>query len=278
MTGAAVPGAQVTMNFANPACPSATLSGTLSGTTNGNGIANFANLTVDHGQHGYTIAATAGNSSTISNPFNVEGYCETGSMNTARHNHIVLGLPNGKVLITGGAVNPDSTGALASAELYDPVAHTFTNVGPMNVARADHTATLLPNGKVLIAGGFNDNGVVSSAELFDPVANTFTLLTAPMTSLRAEHTATLLANGKVLIAGGNNNTTSLATAEIFDPTAGTFTATSHTMTTVRQIQHADLLPNGQVLISGGFDANNNALASAEIYNPVADTFTATGGM
>lgn len=278
VTGAPVPGTQVTMNFANPACPSATLSGTLTGTTNANGIASFANLSVDHGQRGYTIAATAGNSSVVSNPFNVEGYCETGSMNTGRHNHLVLGLPNGKVLITGGAVNPDSTGALASAELYDPVAHTFTNVGPMNVARADHTTTLLPNGQVLIAGGFNDNGVVSSAEIFDPVANSFTLLAAPMTSLRAEHTATLLANGKVLIAGGNNNTTSLATAEIFDPAAGTFTATSHTMTTVRQIQHADLLPNGQVLISGGFDANNNALATAEIYDPVAGTFTLTGSM
>jgi hypothetical protein len=277
-TGAAVPGAQVAISFANPTCPTATLSGTLTGTTNANGIASFANLTVDHGQRGYTLAATAGTSSTVSNPFNVEGYCETGSMNTARHNHIVLGLPNGKILITGGAVNPDSTGALASAELYDPVAHTFTTISPMNVARVDHTMTLLPNGTVLVAGGFNDAGVVSNAELFDPTANTFTLLTAPMTSLRAEHTATLLASGKVLIAGGNNNTTSLATAELFDPTANTFTATSNTMTTVRQIQHADLLTNGQVLISGGFDANNNALTSAEIYDPVASTFTLTGGM
>ena len=200
-------------------------------------------------------------------------------MNTARHNHILLALPNGKILITGGAVNPNSTGALASAELYDPVAHSFTTISPMNVARVDHTMTLLPNGTVLVAGGFNDtSGSVSSAEIFDPTSNTFTLLTAQMTSVRAEHTATLLANGKVLIAGGNSNTTSLATAELFDPSANTFTATAHTMTTVRQIQHADLLPNGQVLISGGFDANNNALASAEIYDPVAGTFTSTGSM
>jgi Putative Ig domain/Galactose oxidase, central domain/Kelch motif len=278
VTGAPLPNTTVTMSIANLACPSATLSGTLTGTTNANGIASFANLNVDHGQRNYTLAATVANSSGISNPFNVEGYCETGSMNTARHNHILLGLPNGKVLITGGAVNANSTGALASAELYDPVAHTFTNVGPMNVARLDHTVTLLPNGKVLVAGGFNDSGVVSSAELFDPATNAFTLLTARMTSLRAEHTATLLANGKVLIAGGNTNTNSVATAEIFDPTAGTFTVTSHTMTTARQIQHADLLPNGQVLISGGFDNNNNPLASAELYDPVADTFTATGSM
>ena len=278
VTGAPVPNASVTMSIANLACPSATLSGTLTGTTNANGIASFANLNVDHGQRSYTLAATVANSSGISNPFNVEGYCESGSMNTARHNHILLLLPNGKVLITGGVVNADGTGALASAELYDPLAHTFTNVGPMNVARADHTVTLLPNGKALVAGGFNDAGVVSSAELFDPSNNTFTLLTAPMTSLRAEHTATLLTNGKVLIAGGNTNTNSVATAEIFDPAAGTFTATSHAMTTVRQIHHADLLPNGKVLISGGFDNNNNPLASAEIYDPVVDTFTATGSM
>ncbi len=278
VTGAPVPNSSVTMSIANLACPSATLSGTLTGTTNASGIASFANLNIDHGQRSYTLAATVANSSGISNPFNVEGYCETGNMNTARHNHILLLLPNGKVLITGGAVNANGTGALASAELYDPVAHTFTNVGPMNVARADHTVTLLPNGKVLVAGGFNDAGVVSSAELFDPSNNTFTLLTASMTSLRAEHTATLLADGKVLIAGGNTNTTTIATAEIFDPAANTFTATSHTMTIVRQIQHADLLPNGKVLISGGFDVNNNPLASAELYDPVADTFTATGSM
>ncbi len=277
-TGAAISNTQVTMSLANPACPSAALSGTLTATTNEGGVASFANLNIDHGQRSYTLAATAGNAVGVSNPFNVEGYCETGSMNTARHNQIVFALPTGKILVTGGAVNPNGTGALASAELYNPVAHTFTTIAPMNVARVDQTVTLLLNGKVLIAGGFNDTGVLSSAELFDPATNTFTLLTAPMTTLRAEHTATLLANGKVLIAGGNNNTTSLATAEIFDSSANTFTATSHNMTTVRQIHHADVLPNGQVLISGGLDANNNALASAEIYNPNADTFTPTGSM
>jgi Putative Ig domain/Galactose oxidase, central domain len=277
-TGAPIPNVPVTMSMANPACPSAALAGTLTATTNASGTASFVNLGIDHGQRNYTLAATAGNAVAVSNPFNVEGYCETANMNVARHNHIVLGLPNGKVLITGGAVNPNGSGALASAELYDPLAHTFTTIAPMNVARVDQTVTLLPNGKVLIAGGFNDAGVLSSAELFDPATNTFTLLTAPMTSLRAEHTATLLASGKVLIAGGNNNSTSLATAEIFDPAANTFTPSAHLMGSVRQIHHADLLANGQVLVSGGFDANNNALGSAEIYDPNADTFTPTGSM
>jgi hypothetical protein len=275
---AAVPGATVTMTFnGTPVCTSATLGGTLSVQTNASGIASFPNLTVDHGQKGFSLRASVAGFSAASNSFNVSGYCETGSMNSGRHNHDVLALPNGKVLVAGGATNPDFTGALASAELYDPVAHTFTSVGNMHDARVDFTMTLLQNGKVLITGGFNDGGYVASAEIFDPSANTFTL-TSHMISPRGEHTATVLANGKVLIAGGNSNpTTSLASAEIYDPVAGTFTSSTHTMNTVRQIHHADLLPNGKVLINGGSDANT-ALASAEIYDPAGDTFTLTGSM
>ena len=277
--GAVIPGANVTMGFnGTPACPSATLGGTLTVQSNGNGIASFTNLTVDHGQNGYTLRASVQGSSAISNPFNVSGYCETGSMNTARHNQIVLALPNGRTLITGGATDPNSTQPLASAELYDPVAHTFTTVGPMNVARVDHTMTLLPNGTVLIAGGFNAEGVIASAEIFNPADNTFTPVGASMFSQRAEHTATLLPNGTVLLAGGNTNSTTLNSAEIYDPVEQTFTAVTATMTSTRQLHHADLLPNGKVLITGGLDLNNNALASAEIYDYAAGTFTPTGSM
>src|SRR5208282_5097020 len=211
------------------------------------------------------------------NPFNVSGYCDTGSMNTARHNQIVLTLPNGKILVTGGASDPNSAVPLASAELYDPVAGTFTTINPMNAARVDHTMTLLLDGTVLVAGGFNTNGALSSAEIFNPANNTFTPLSAAMTSIRSEHIATLLPTGRVLITGGNNNTTSLSSAEIYDPVAQTFTAVAAPMTTVRQLHHADLLPNGTVLINGGLDTNNNALASAEIYVPEAGTFTPTPG-
>src|SRR6266478_55948 len=277
-TGAVIPNAQVAMSFSNQACPTATLSGLLTSTTNASGIASFSNLSIDHGQSNFTIAATAGNAFSVSNAFNIEGFCDTGSMATARHNHILIVLPNGKALITGGVVNPNGSGALASAELYDPASHTFSTLPNMNAARADHTMTLLPNGQVLIAGGFNDTSNLSSAELFDQSTNTFTLLSASMSTQRAEHTATLLANGKVLLAGGNTNVTTLASAEIFDPATNTFTTSAHVMTTVRQIHHADLLPNGQVLINGGFDVNNNPLASAEIYDPIADTFTPTGSM
>jgi len=280
-TGAVIPGVPVAMSFNGaPPCAAATLGGSLTVTTNPVGVATFSNLSVDRGQNGYTLAATVLGVTAVSSPFNVSGYCDTGSMNTARRNHIVLTLPNGKILLTGGAANGNATGALTSAELYDPVAHTFTTISPMNVARADHAMTLLPNGTVLVTGGFNDTNIaLQTAEIFNPTSNTFTLLTAPMISARAQHTSTLLANGKVLLAGGNDATgTSLASAEIFDPVAGTFTASTHTMNSVRQIHHADLLPNGKVLISGGFDTNANPFASAEIYDPVADTFTLTGSM
>lgn len=278
---AVIPSVSVAMSFnGTPPCAAAILGGTLTATTNEAGVATFSNLTVDRGQNGYALKATVLGVSGVSSPFNVTGYCDTGSMNTARRNHIVIALPNGKILLTGGAANGNATGALASAELYDPVAHTFTTISPMNVARADHTLTLLPNGTVLVAGGFNDaNIALQTAEIFNPTSNTFTLLTAPMISSRAEHTSTLLANGKVLLAGGNDATgASLASAEIFDPVAGTFTASTHAMNSVRQIHHADLLTNGRVLISGGFDTNGNPLASAEVYDPVADTFTLTGSM
>jgi hypothetical protein len=278
---APIAGATVTLSFNGaPPCSTATLGGTLSVQTVTTGDATFPNLTVDHGQNGYTLAANVQGLGAISTPFNVTGYCDTASMTTARRNHIVLALPNGKILLTGGAANGNGTGVLTSAELYDPVAHTFSTTSPMNVARADHTLTLLPNGTVLVAGGFNDtNTALQSVEIFDPSSNAFTLLTAQMSSTRAEHTATLLANGTVLIAGGNDNTgTSLASAEIYDPVAGTFSALESGMNSVRQVHHADLLPNGKVLISGGFDTSNNPLASAELYDPVAGTFTLTGSM
>jgi len=284
-TGAAIAGANVTMSFnGTPPCAAAVLTDnadTLTQTTNATGDVFFTFMTINRGGVGYTLNATVGAFSAISNAFNVAGYCETGNMNTARRNHIVLTLPNGKVLITGGATNADATGVTASAELYDPVAHTFTTISPMNTARADHTMTLLNNGKVLIAGGFNDQATLASAEVFDPSNNSFTLTGGSMTSPRAQHAATLLPNGTVLIAGGNFTDT-LSSAEIFNPNAnggtGGFTATANPMNSVRQLHHADLLPNGLVLVSGGLDNFNNALTSTELYDPVAGTFTLSGNM
>src|SRR6202789_1412766 len=125
----------------------------------------------------------------------------TGSLNTARRFAATILLQDGTVLVAGGAGATGPLQALASAEIYDPVAGTFTPTGGMTVERRLTTGTLLNNGMVLIAGGININETLGSAELYNPASKTFTL-TGSLNDERCYHSATLLNNGMVLIAGG----------------------------------------------------------------------------
>jgi hypothetical protein len=132
-----------------------------------------------------------------------------------------------------------------------------------------HSATLLANGKVLIAGGVITSGAWrNSAELYDPATGTFAM-TGSMFNSRYSHSATLLTNGKVLIAGGFHGSF-INAAELYDPTAGTFSNTGG-MSSPRAYQTATLLPNGKVLITGG--QNGGALNSVDLYDPAAGTFS-----
>jgi hypothetical protein len=150
--------------------------------------------------------------------------------------------------------------------LARPAAAFTSTRGSMTVARTAHTATLLLDGRVLIAGGGS-----ASAELYDAATQTFAA-TGSMTLAQDVRSATLLANsklpnyGKVLMAGGGD-----LIAELFDPTTGTFTATGSTLAQ-HLGQTATLLKNGQVLVAGG------ETASAELFNPSTGKFTATGSM
>lgn len=146
--------------------------------------------------------------------------------------------------------------------------------GSLSTARASHTATLLPNGKVLIAGGMEAAG--ATAELYDPARGSV----APAGRMRFDrsggHAAALLPNGNVLLAGGWSGTAVTANAEVYDPSTSTFAATG-VMSLPRSGYTATLLSTGKVLIVGGFDGKRR-LESAELYDPRAGIFVPTGGM
>jgi hypothetical protein len=175
---------------------------------------------------GGMIGAAAQASALIYDPAS-GAWTATASLSAARGSHTATLLPNGKVLVAGGYKVLLAEGYkedyLASAEIYEPATGTWSPAAPMNNARRDHTANLLPNGKVLVAGGRDSTYFYDSYELYDCASGLWS--NWPMNTRRASHTATLLYRGDVLSAGGWNapdphtfdNAVYLASAEIYKP-------------------------------------------------------------
>ena len=189
----------------------------------------------------------------------------TSPMNTARALPTATLLNSGSVLIAGGLES--KWNGLATAEIYNPTAGSFTLTGNLNTARGWATANMLNTGQVLVTGGYDSNGdTLASAELYNPVSGTFAATGIPNTA-RAAHAATLLNDDKVLITGGwDDYGNSLAGAELYDPVAGAFTIEG-SMNDMRAGPAAVLLNDGQVLLAAGLEPG--VLASAELYQPAA---------
>lgn len=147
----------------------------------------------------------------------------------------------------------------------------------MSADRAAHTATALPDGRVLVAGGFVTKGAPTGAEVYEPEAGRFAPL-PPMQTTRHSHTAILLADGRVLLAGGyGEGTSTLASAELFDPATNSFTPTG-SLGVARAGHCAVRLEDGRVLVAGGVGAGWRFLSSAELYDPATGQFSPTDSM
>lgn len=208
----------------------------------------------------------------------------TGAMARGRAEFAAVLLSNGKVLVAGGCTAYSQNGCLgvtAAAELYDPATGKWRSAGSMKAGRMAMSATLLPNGMVLIAGGQTAaKDALGSAELYNPASGSF-VLTGRLVTPRSGHSATLLAGGLVLMAGGENvSGVSIRKAELYNPNTGLFAATG-SMPSTRQEHAAVLLPNGSVLVSGGNRVTLNSttvLASCAIYDPVTGIWATTASL
>jgi N-acetylneuraminic acid mutarotase len=244
---------------------------------------------------------SAGNCSSLSsaelyNP-SAGTFSSAGNMTVARGGQTMTLLNNGTVLIAGGQTCTTATScmALSSAEIYDPVAATFTaTANNMSAARYGASAVALDSGQVLIAGGFDGDNMQPTTEIYDLTMPGFTGNGPTLNTALFQPAVTLLNNGQVLVTGGSgcgisglsNSPTALTgcptdDAEIYDPNANAFSETNG-MTDARWLQTATQLTNGQVVVAGGFNPCTNSRlhcgillqsdSTTELFDPVAVVF------
>jgi N-acetylneuraminic acid mutarotase len=177
-------------------------------------------------------------------------------MSTGRTEHTATVLNDGRVLVVGGFHEKDPLGeTLNNAEIYDPQHNRWTPAASMTFRRARHTATLLPDGRVLVLGGVSSTSdligwtLPDVGELYDPRADRWST-TAPGLGGREDHTASLLPDGRVLVVGGQAEVGIESIARLYEPSRNTW-APAATPAIVREFHTATVLPGGNVLVLGG---------------------------
>ncbi len=219
------------------------------------------------------------------------------SMPLTRYLHTATKLGDHRVLLVGGFGGDDMTGqssyGQATAVIFDPGTGVWTRAADSGSYRWGHVAALLPNGKVLVAGGEGSPVVggcgpncsqgLTTAELYDPIADAWSAL-PDLSAPRAYATATLLNDGRVLVAGGQSEydpdvgqRVPTASSLLFDPATNSWSPAA-SMGTARYEHVAVLLSDGRVLVAGGFDPNYGGIKTAEIYDPATDTWSAAADM
>lgn len=196
-------------------------------------------------------------------------FSNAGSMAEAGRSLVTARLATNKLLVLGNG---------ASVELYDRASNSFTEAAELSHERTLTTATLLPSGKVLVAGGQNPDGsALAEAELYDPVADSWSTA-GTLSVARFNHSATLLPSGKVVVAGGLvSGGAASAAIDVYDPTTNSW-STSTSLSTARGQHGAALLSDGKVLFAGGANGVTAGLASCEIWDPDSGQVSVTGSL
>ncbi|MFN7975359.1 MAG: kelch repeat-containing protein [Acidobacteriota bacterium] len=184
---------------------------------------------------------------------------------------VLSGTPSASATFGFTVTVRDAAGCSTTSSFVVTIAPSWTATGSIAHPRVGHTATLLTDGRVLLAGGRDGQGYVATTELYDPKSGAWST-SAPLLPGRSDHTATLLGSGKVLVAGGFWDGGPIAAALLYDPTLGSWSPTGR-MAFKRWQHSATLLPNGKVLVAGGL-----AAATAELYDPATGTWAPTGAL
>ena len=231
------------------------------------------------------VTGSAGKPEEMYNPA-TQGWYSVPPMLTPRTSHTATLLPDGRVLVAGGYNGTQHGNGLVECEIYDPATFTWTRTGSLSLGRFSHQATLLANGKVLVAGGFGpDLDVAFSAELFDPATGRWTRASGLFHSRGGMmFQLTSLNNGQAVLTGGlinDGSRRSLPSVEVYNPGTDGWYSAANLVYPCRYHAAARML-DGKVIITGGWDADREhpriILKRSQTFNPNTLVWSVTQDM